>query len=106
MVQQYLDISWIIFSSLLIALQVKVVKVASFVGKIFMVRASTTKTTNILSPENYRLYTVYELTNRRDHHHVVTATANTVNCSDGHVIGNVVGDIELCRGGLIFYGDW
>ncbi len=61
MVEQYLVISnsWIIFSWLLLALQVKVGKVASFVGKIFMVRASTTKTTktmNILPHENYQLY--------------------------------------------------
>ncbi len=40
---------------LLLALQVKVGKVASFVGKIFVVRASTTKTTNILPQENYQL---------------------------------------------------
>ena len=51
MLQQYLDISWVIFSWLELALQVKVGKVASFVGKIFVVRVSTT---NILSPENYR----------------------------------------------------
>ncbi len=90
---QYLDILWIIFSWLLIALQIKVVKVTLFVG---MVRAST-------SPENYRLYGIWT-TNRKDHHHAVTAIANTVNFSDGHVIGNLVGDIELCRGGL--HGDW
>ncbi len=36
----------------------KVSKVASFVGKIFMVRPSTTKTTNILPHESYPLYTV------------------------------------------------
>ncbi len=35
---------------------VKVGKVASFVGKIFMVRLSTSKTTNILPHENYPLY--------------------------------------------------
>ncbi len=61
MVEQYLvtSNSWIIFSWLLLALQVKVGKVASFVGKIFIVRASTTKTTktrNILPHENYQLY--------------------------------------------------
>ncbi len=39
-----------------LALQVKVNKVASFVGKIFMIRPSTTKTTNILPHENYPLY--------------------------------------------------
>ena len=38
------------------ALQVKVGKVASFVGKIFVVRPPTTKTTNILPHENYTLY--------------------------------------------------
>ncbi len=38
MVEQYLVISWILFSWLLLALQVKVGKVASFVGKIFVVR--------------------------------------------------------------------
>ncbi len=37
-------------------LQIKVGKVASFVGKIFMVQCSTTKTTNIT------LYTVYIFT--------------------------------------------
>ena len=41
---------------MLLALHVKVGKVASFVGKIFMVRPSTTKTTNILLHENYLLY--------------------------------------------------
>ncbi len=35
--------------------QVKVGKVALFVGKIFVVRPPTTKTTNILPPENYPL---------------------------------------------------
>ncbi len=54
MVQQYFDVSWITFSWLLLA-----VKVASFVGKIFVVRAPTTKTTNILSPGNYQLYGIY-----------------------------------------------
>ena len=39
-----------------LALQVKVGKVASFVGKIFVVRLPTTKTTNILPHENYTLY--------------------------------------------------
>ena len=34
----------------------KVGKVASFVGKIFVVRSPTTKTTNILPHENYTLY--------------------------------------------------
>ncbi len=47
---------WVIFSWLELALQVKVGKVASFVGKIFVVRAPTTKTTNILPHENYTLY--------------------------------------------------
>ncbi len=41
---------------MLLALQVKVGKVASFVGKIFVVRPPTTKTTNILPHENYTLY--------------------------------------------------
>ncbi len=45
-----------IFSWLQLALQVKVGKVASFVGKIFVVRHPTTKTTNILPHENYTLY--------------------------------------------------
>ncbi len=36
-VERYLVTLWIIFSWLLLALQIKVVKVASFVGKIFMV---------------------------------------------------------------------
>ena len=49
-------------------------------------------------PAIYGIWT----TNRKDHHHAVTAIA--VNFSGGHVIGNVVGDIELCRGGL--HGDW
>ncbi len=48
--------SWIIFSWLLLALQIKVGKVTSFMGKIFVVRASITKTTNILFPGNYQLY--------------------------------------------------
>ncbi len=39
-----------------LALQVKVGKVASFVGKIFVVRPPTTKTTNIFPHENYMLY--------------------------------------------------
>ena len=40
MVEQYLVISWIIFLWLLLALQVKVDKVALFVGKIFVVRST------------------------------------------------------------------
>ncbi len=44
------------FSWLLLALQAKVGKVASFVGKIFAVQYSTTKITNILPHENYQLY--------------------------------------------------
>ncbi len=52
MAQQYLLGSWFVA-----ALQVKVGKVASFVGKIFVVQCSTTKTTNILPHENIR-YTV------------------------------------------------
>ena len=57
-VEQYLviDFSWILFSWLELALQVKVGKVSSFVGKIFVVRPSTIKTTNILPHENYPLY--------------------------------------------------
>ena len=47
MVEQYLVSSWILFYC---SLQVKVGKVASFVGKIFVLRDSTTKTTNILPP--------------------------------------------------------
>ncbi len=47
--------AWVLFSWLLLALQVKVGKVASFVGKIFVVRPSVTKTTNILPHENYSL---------------------------------------------------
>ncbi len=39
-----------------LALQVKVGKVASFVGKILVVRPPTTKITNILPHENYTLY--------------------------------------------------
>ncbi len=50
MVEQYLVSLWLIF---LLALQVKVGKVASFVGKIFVLQCSTT---NILPPENYPLY--------------------------------------------------
>ncbi len=56
MVEQYLFTSWIILSWLLLALQVKVGKVASFVGHIFVVKASTTKTTNILPYKSYQLY--------------------------------------------------
>ncbi len=48
------NISW-----LELALQVKVGKVASFVGKIFVVRPPTTKTTNILLHENYTLYGIF-----------------------------------------------
>ena len=59
MVEQYLVILWIIFLWLLLAMQVKVGKVASFVGKMFVVRPSTTKTTNILPLENYPLYNYY-----------------------------------------------
>ncbi len=51
MVRQYLVSSW-----LLLALQVKVGKVALFVGKIFAIQCSTTKTTNILPHENHPLY--------------------------------------------------
>ncbi len=40
------------------ALQVKVGKVISFVGKIFVVRPSTTKTTNLLPQAKITLYTV------------------------------------------------
>ncbi len=40
-------------------LQVKVGKVTSFVGKIFVVRASTMKTTNILHHENDQLYGIF-----------------------------------------------
>ena len=39
-----------------LALQVKVSKVALFVGKIFVDRPSTTKTTNIFPNENYPVY--------------------------------------------------
>ncbi len=61
LVEQYLVSSWILFSWLLLALQVKVVKVASFVGKIFVLRDSTTKTTNILSPSpKITCYTVVD----------------------------------------------
>ncbi len=58
MVEQYLVTSWIIFVWLLLALlvHVKASKVTSFVGKIFVVQCSTTKTTNILPHENYQLY--------------------------------------------------
>ena len=58
-VEQYLVISWILFSWLLLALQVKVDKVASFMGKIFVVRPSTTKTMNILPHGNYPLYCIH-----------------------------------------------
>ncbi len=37
----------------------KGIKVASFVGKIFVVRPSTTKTTNILPHKNYPLYGIH-----------------------------------------------
>ena len=62
-----------IFSWLELAMQVKVGKVASFVGKIFVVRPPTTKTTNIL-PTKITRYCVlarivctgiYELINHR-----------------------------------------
>ncbi len=46
------------FSWLELALQVKVGKVASFVGKIFVVRPPTTKTKNIL-PHKITRYMVY-----------------------------------------------
>ncbi len=42
----------VLFSWFLLGLQVKVGKVASFVGKIFVVHYSTTKTMNILPHEN------------------------------------------------------
>ncbi len=47
-----------IYSCLLLALQVKVGKVASFVGTIFVLQCSTiyTKPTNIFPHENYPLY--------------------------------------------------
>ena len=47
--------SWVIFSWLELALQVKVSKVASFVGKIFVVRHSN-KNHEYLPHENYHLY--------------------------------------------------
>ncbi len=52
MVQQYLVALWFIYSWLLLALQVKVGKVASFVA---------TKTMNILPYENYLLYGIQSL---------------------------------------------
>ena len=45
MVQEYLVSLWFIYSWLLLALQVKVGKVALFVGKIFVLQCSTTKIT-------------------------------------------------------------
>ncbi len=45
-----------IFVGCWLVLQVKVGKVASFVGKIFVVQYSTMKTKNILPHENYPLY--------------------------------------------------
>ncbi len=49
---------WFIYSCLLLALQVKVGKVASFVGKIFVVQCSTThKKPRVFFPmKNYPLY--------------------------------------------------
>ncbi len=46
--------SWV--AALLLVLQVKVGKVASFAGKISVVQYSTMKTKNILPHENYPLY--------------------------------------------------
>ncbi len=46
---------WFYYSWLLLALQVKVGKVASFLGKIFVLQCSTT---NILPHENYPLYDI------------------------------------------------
>ncbi len=43
-------------------------------------------------------------TNSRNHWHHITARSNTVDSSDGHIVGSVVGDSYLCRGGL--HGDW
>ncbi len=60
MVEQYLVFRGYYFRGLL-ALQVMVGKVASFMDKIFVVRPSTTKTMNILPHENYHLYTVLVL---------------------------------------------
>ncbi len=48
-----------IFVVAVLALQVKVGKVASFMSKIFVVRPPTTKTTNILPHENYPLYGIH-----------------------------------------------
>ncbi len=44
-----------------LALQVKVGKVASFVGKIFVARPSTTKTTNILPTKITRYTNLFDL---------------------------------------------
>ncbi len=52
-VQQDLVSVWFIYSWLLLALQVKVGKVTSFVGKIFVFQCSTT---NIFATQNYPLY--------------------------------------------------
>ncbi len=50
--------SWLAIFIVIAALQVKVGKVGSFVGKIFVVRPSTPKTTNLLPQAkiNYPLY--------------------------------------------------
>ncbi len=40
------------------------------------------------------------LTNRRNCIHHITAIASTVDSSDGHIVGSIVGDSDLCRGGL------
>ncbi len=53
----YIVISWILFSWLLLALQVKVGKVASFVGKIFVADLQSRKS-RIFCPTKITLYTV------------------------------------------------
>ncbi len=57
MVEQYLVSSWVVFSWLLLALQVKVVKVASFVGKIFVLQCSTTNSSPLLYMTRYTVHT-------------------------------------------------
>ena len=83
MVEQYLVTSWIKFLWLLLALQVKVGNVASFV-----VRASTMKTMNILPPPpgNYQLYTYQEFIRNSTQLHLITVVGVPSNLRHKHML--------------------
>ncbi len=79
-------------------------KVASFVGKIFVVRPPTTKTTNILPHENYPLYgiwisyismTIYTCTSTRSRstycmYKNVSTSCNCINCYNPELLDHCI----------------